>query len=1060
VKIPSPMSEHMWRNLSSSAGRLATLRWILLLSVLVSPLESRAATLPPLGTAANFGVLGASEVTSTGGTAVIGDLGVSPGTAVTGFGPGTVSGTIYTGVGSNAGPAQDDALTAYNNADAQACDTDLTGQDLGGMTLTPGSYCFDSSAQLTGILTLDFQNDADAVFIFQIGSTLTTASGASVVTTNAAPSCSQVTWQVGSSATLGTGTAFLGNILASASVTATTGASIQGSFYALNGAVTLDNNSVDACQCASNAECIDDGNVCTDQVCAPTDPGADAFGCIQPNNTASCNDALFCTTGDICAGGICAGAPLDCGDGNLCTDDSCDEATDACLNVNNILPCDDALFCTDGDICSGGVCAGVPLLCGDGNLCTDDSCDEATDACLNINNVLPCDDTLFCTDGDICSGGVCAGVPLLCGDGNLCTDDSCDEATDACLNINNILPCDDTLFCTDGDICTGGICAGVPLLCGDGNLCTDDSCDEATDACLNVNNVLPCNDALSCTSGDICSGGICAGVPLECGDGNLCTDDSCNESTGTCLNVNNILPCNDALFCTEGDICTGGLCAGVPLLCGDGNICTDDSCDEATDACLNVNNILPCNDTLFCTNGDICSGGICAGVPLECGDGNLCTDDSCNESTGTCLNVNNILPCNDALFCTDGDLCTDGLCAGVPLECGDGNICTDNSCDEATDTCVSVNNILPCNDALFCTDGDLCTDGLCAGAPLDCGDGNICTDNSCDEATDTCVSVNNILPCDDELFCTNGDICSGGLCSGPVLDCSDSNICTNDLCDETIDACTNVNNTAPCDDGFFCTTGDICGSGICTGAPRTCDDASACTSDSCDETADSCLNVSSTCGNGVIDSSCGEVCDDPAGTEICNNGADDDGDGLPDCADPDCLVPGVGSCDLCQLQPPCIPILGDPAEVFVSPMDPRALRIGGTFRFHGRAFPTTDVVPTEEVFAMMVSNENGIIFRTELPAGALRRKDGRRWVYKNQDTAALLRDGGVSTLYLRTRRFNGELAYAVRIRLFANNSGATVPRMTTQLYLGDDVAFVTADWTLRNGRWVLHDRDY
>ena len=138
--------------------------------------------------------------------------------------------------------AQTDAATAYNALAGQACDVNLTGQDLGGLVLIPGAYCFSSSAQLTGTLTLDAQGNSNAVWVFQIGSTLTTAVGASVVFINNSPSCCHLFWQVGSSATIGTNTAFAGNILALASITLNTGATMSGKALALNGAVTLDTN--------------------------------------------------------------------------------------------------------------------------------------------------------------------------------------------------------------------------------------------------------------------------------------------------------------------------------------------------------------------------------------------------------------------------------------------------------------------------------------------------------------------------------------------------------------------------------------------------------------------------------------------------------------------------------------------------------------------------------------------------------------------------------------------------------------------------------------------------
>ena len=200
------------------------------------------AVAPPLGAAGSFGVVGASTVTNTGPTIVNGDLGLSPGTSVTGFPPGIVTGTIHV-ANPQAVAAQNAITTAYNQLAGQACNVNLTGIDLGGLTLTPGVYCFSSSAQLTGTLTLNGLGNPGSVWVFQIGSTLTTASGSSVNFINGGQSCGAF-WQVGSSATLGTNTNFAGNILALASITATTGAVSNGALFARNGAVTLDSNVV------------------------------------------------------------------------------------------------------------------------------------------------------------------------------------------------------------------------------------------------------------------------------------------------------------------------------------------------------------------------------------------------------------------------------------------------------------------------------------------------------------------------------------------------------------------------------------------------------------------------------------------------------------------------------------------------------------------------------------------------------------------------------------------------------------------------------------------------
>jgi len=196
-----------------------------------------------LGTAASFGVLAGSTVTNTGPTIVNGDLGVSPGAAVTGFPPGVVNGTIYAG-DAVAAQAKLDLTTAYLDAAGRTTAPITVSGNLGGQTLAPGLYKSTSSLEITsGDLTLDAQGDENAVWIFQIASTLTTTVGRQVILSGGALA-GNIYWQVGSSATLGTNSVFKGNILADQAITLTTGATLDGRALTQIAAVALDSNTI------------------------------------------------------------------------------------------------------------------------------------------------------------------------------------------------------------------------------------------------------------------------------------------------------------------------------------------------------------------------------------------------------------------------------------------------------------------------------------------------------------------------------------------------------------------------------------------------------------------------------------------------------------------------------------------------------------------------------------------------------------------------------------------------------------------------------------------------
>lgn len=342
---------------------------------------------PTLGTAQTFSVLGGATVTNTGPTTLSNDLGVSPGSAITGFPPGLVLAPgAQHAADAVALQAESDVTTAYVTLAGLPCGTDLTGKDLGGLTLVAGVYCFTSEAQLTGTLVLDAKNVANAAFVFQIGSKLTTASGASVRMINGASTC-DVYWQVGSSATVGTATGFVGNILALTSIALNTGASLAGRALARNGAVTLDSNTIRSTTCAPVSG-GGDGGPGGGLLCCE---GAKACGSIcanlqtDANNCGSCGG--HCTKNETCVAGSCAACPA--------TSTVC---PDQCANLNwdpfNCGAC--GHVCASSQSCVNGSCGGCT-----GTLCSNTCVELRTDPA----NCGACGNA--CTADQCCNAGVC-----------------------------------------------------------------------------------------------------------------------------------------------------------------------------------------------------------------------------------------------------------------------------------------------------------------------------------------------------------------------------------------------------------------------------------------------------------------------------------------------------------------------------------------------------------------------------------------------------------------------------------------------------------------------------
>ena len=265
--------------------------------------------------------------------------------------------------------------------------------------------------------------------------------------------------------------------------------------------------------------------------------------------------------------------------------------------------------------------------------------------------------------------GCQSGVPLVVDDGNECTVDGCEPAT--------------------GAVTHAPLSAGVA--CNDGNACTTDACDGAG-SCAGTPLVgTACNDDNACTTEDACDGaGACAGTPLSVDDGDSCTADVCFSNgviTHTRLPAGT--PCDNA--CISGSTCnSSGLCTGGIQLFNDGNQCTADACDPATGITTHTPLAAgaTCNDLKVCTTGDACDGaGSCAGTPVAVDDGNMCTTDTCNTSTGVITHapVAAGTPCDDGNACTLDTVCSSGACGGgTQVGINDGNECTVDACDPAT----------------------------------------------------------------------------------------------------------------------------------------------------------------------------------------------------------------------------------------------------------------------------------------------------------------------------------------------------------------------------------------
>jgi len=360
-------------------------------------------------------------------------------------------------------------------------------------------------------------------------------------------------------------------------------------------------------------------------------------------------------------------------------------------------------------------------------------------------------------------------------------------------------------------------------------------------ACVSGKCVDPCKLGANDKKPDeICDGtdNDCDGKTdnVDCSDGEACTGDFCNPAKKACQHtpVTDGTACDDGNKCKGPDSCKSGKCAAAgDIDCSDGNACTDDSCD-AKSGCKHADNKATCDDGSKCTTGDACAAGKCGGKAVVCDDNNPCTDDGCDLAKG-CTTTTNTAACNDANACTTKDACKAGKCAGGPTRvCDDKDPCTTDSCDTKKG-CQHVANKGPCEDANKCTIKETCKAGKCvSGGKQDCNDKLVCTKDSCDPKKGCVNAPLSKGVCNDGSKCTTGDSCKAGKCAGKKLVCNDANACTKDSCDAKKGCIHNAATGTACNDGNKCTVKDTCKAGKCAaGSALKCNDKKACTSDSC-----------------------------------------------------------------------------------------------------------------------------------------------------------------------------------------------------------------------------------
>ena len=729
-----------------------------------------------------------------------------------------------------------------------------------------------------------------------------------------------------------------------------------------------------------------DDHYAIDPSCPAGDDCNDANPSVHPDATEVCNgiddncqngadetgdslcaNGIYCDGPETCNGftGCQVGSAPDCNDEIDCTADSCNEAEGRCDNLPNDALCTDGAWCNGDEYCSAteGCRPGTAPNCNDGIDCTVDGCNEYSDSCTNSPNHSACNDQQWCNGTETCDAqnGCLIGTAPDCADGVTCTIDVCNEQTDSCSNVADDAACDDGAWCNGQETChpTADCLAGVPPCPSDNAWCNGtEGCDEGADICTTTGG--PCSGYdYCCEDGAYCSGAACGcqdadsddhyAIDPSCPAGDDCDDtdpDVHPEATEICNGIDDNCAggidegadslCDNGAVCDGAETCNGllGCLPGAAPNCNDQIACTTDYCDEQGGGCQNDPMHSACQDALYCNGQEICSAssGCLAGLPPNCNDGVICTNDNCNEQTDSCDHDPYNFICDDGVWCNGMEKCDaiGGCGPADPPDCNDDLDCTADSCNEAADRCDNIPNNAVCDDQQWCNGAEYCDTevGCSEGAPPNCNDTVGCTADSCNEQLDICIHTPNNYACDDGQWCNGDEYCdqASDCQPGTPVSCADTVGCTVDVCNEQADECRNIPDNTACDDDLWCNGAESCHqlAGCLDGQPPCPDDGAWCTGvEGCNESTDVCTSSNIPCqgsdyccedGAFCSDEPCG--CQDadkdqhfaispncPAGddcndtnpdihpdiTEVCNgiddncqNGADETGNGLCD----------------------------------------------------------------------------------------------------------------------------------------------------------------------------------